>query len=192
MKFRIEKQVFEKYPDLIVAIPVIEGFDNTKDEDGSLAFLRRQEADLIESFSLDDLTKDERITAYLNAFRKSGVDPDVFLPAHFALSKRVIEGGKLPDINPIVNIYNAMSIKYITPFGGEDLDSVYGDFFLTFAQGQEQWIPIGNVKSKPCVKGELIWRDDYDVSTRSLNWRQCDRTKLTRESRNGYFIMDGF
>ena len=69
---------------------------------------------------------------------------------------------------------------------------MYGDFFLTFAQGQEQWIPIGNVKSKPCVKGELIWRDDYDVSTRSLNWRQCDRTKLTRESRNGYFIMDGF
>ena len=47
-------------------------------------------------------------------------------------------------------------------------------------------------KSKSAVKGELIWRDDFDLSTRALNWRQCERTKLTGTSKNGYFIMDGF
>ena len=85
-----------------------------------------------------------------------------------------------------------MSIKYLTPFGGENLDSLYGDFTLKFAKGGEQWIPIGDHESKPAIKEELVWGDDYDLSTRALNWRQCDRTKMTGSTANGYFIMDGF
>ena len=92
----------------------------------------------------------------------------------------------------MVDLYNGMSIKYLTPFGGEDLDQVCGDFGLEIAKGGEKWIPIGAKKSKPCVAGELIWQDNFDVSTRALNWRQCERTKLTSKSKNGYFIMDGF
>jgi DNA/RNA-binding domain of Phe-tRNA-synthetase-like protein len=103
-----------------------------------------------------------------------------------------MEGGNLPDINPIVNLYNAMSIKYLTPFGGEDLDTLYGDFELKIASGGERWIPIGGGKPKVAVKGELVWGDDLDLSTRALNWRQCDRTKMTNQSQNGYFVMDGF
>ncbi|KKU44815.1 MAG: Arginine-tRNA ligase, partial [Microgenomates group bacterium GW2011_GWA2_46_7] len=109
-----------------------------------------------------------------------------------ALASRVLEGKDLPDINPMANLYNAMSIEYLTPYGGEDLDTLNGDFELDLAKGGERWIPIGGGKVKPAVKGELVWGDDYDLSTRALNWRQCDRTKLTSESKNGYFVMDGF
>ncbi|KKQ92574.1 MAG: Arginine-tRNA ligase [Candidatus Woesebacteria bacterium GW2011_GWB1_39_10] len=192
MKFKIEKEVFDKFPNLVVALPIILDFDNNKSSVESLKYLRGQETDLRANLDLDSLVKDKRVAIYIDAFKKFGVDPEVFLPAHVALAKRVLEGGELPDINPLVNIYNALSIKYLTPFGGEDLNSLYGDFVLKFAEGGEQWIPIGGTKSRPAVKGELIWRDDLDLSTRALNWRQCDRTKLTKNSKNGYFIMDGF
>ena len=92
----------------------------------------------------------------------------------------------------MVNLYNAVSLKYLTPFGGEDLSMLYGDFILKFSPGGEQWIGIGAKKSKPTFKGDLVWGDDLDISTKSLNWRQCERTKLTAESQDGYFIMDGF
>lgn len=192
MKFKISKEVFERFPDLVVAIPVISGFDNTIKQVEALAFLREQEQKLRSSLDIDIFWKDKRVSAYMETFRKFGVDPNKFLPAHIALAKRVLEGGSLPDINPIVNIYNAMSIKYLTPFGGEDLDKVYGDFELKIAVGGERWIPIGGGKAKYALKDELVWGDMLDLSTRALNWRQCDRTKMTTQTKNGYFVMDGF
>jgi arginyl-tRNA synthetase len=192
MKFKVEESVFEKFPTLTVAIVIIKNFDNSKNREESVKILRNEEKILRKNFNVENLLKNKNIIAYLDTFNKFGVDPDKFLPAHLALSKRVLEGFDLPDINSAVNIYNALSIKYLTPFGGEDLKTLYGDFVLKFAEGGEQWIPIGGKKSKNAVSGELIWRDDLDVSTRALNWRQCDRTKLTDKSKNLFSIMDGF
>jgi len=192
MKFLIQKEVFKKFPNLIIAIPIIRGFDNSKAKKESLKFLREQEKYLKRKFTLDNLHKDKRVTVYLEAFKKFGADPEKILPTHVAMAKRVLEGDQIPDINPLVNIYNGLSLHDLTPFGGENLDTLYGNFILSFAKGNEQWIGIGAQKSKSPKKGELVWGDDYDLSTRALNWRQCDRTKLTEKSQNGYFIMDGF
>lgn len=192
MKFKIDPTVFEKFPNLIVALPVITGFDNTKNSKKALDLLREIEMELREKTNLPDFLKDPRVTSYVQCFKEFGTDPEKFRPAHVALAVRVLEGGNLPDINPMVNLYNAMSLKYITPFGGENLEAVYGDFVLKFAEGGEQWIPIGGGKSKPATKGELVWSDDFDLSTRALNWRQCDRTKMTDKTTTGYYVMDGF
>ena len=192
MKFKIKTEIFDTFPTLIVAIPVVTNFNNKINVQECEAILRKEEINLKNRLSLNKLGKEKYVAVYLDAFKRFGVDPEKFVPAHLALSKRVLEGSSLPNINPAVDLYNALSIKYLTPFGGEDLNTVYGDFVLTFAKGGEQWIPIGAKKSKSAVKGELIWRDDFDLSTRALNWRQCERTKLTGTSKNGYFIMDGF
>lgn len=192
MKFKIDQPVFEILPNLVIAIPIIRGFDNTKGTGEALALLRGEEENLRQTMNLESFWKDVRVTAYLDAFRKFGTDPEIRRPAHVALAKRVLEGGELPDINPIVNIYNAISIKYLTPFGGENLDVLQGDFRLYIAKGGEQWIPIGGDKAKPALAGEFVWGDDVDLSTRALNWRQCDRTKMTETTTNGFFVMDGF
>lgn len=192
MKFKIKPEVFQKFPNLVVAIPVILGFNNQKSGTEILKYLRQQEKDLTARMKPAALFKDPRVTSYFNLFRQFGADPEKIVPTHAALAKRVLEGGQIPDINPMVNLYNAVSLKYLTPFGGEDLDTLYGDFVLKFSPGGEQWIGIGAKKSKPTFKGDLVWGDDLDISTKSLNWRQCERTKLTSESKDDYFIMDGF
>jgi DNA/RNA-binding domain of Phe-tRNA-synthetase-like protein len=169
MKFKINKQVFEKFPNLVIALPVIIDFDNTKGKVEALAYLREQEKKLRESMNVESFWTDVRVTSYQDVFRKFGVDPNKFKPAHVALASRVLEGKDLPDINPMANLYNALSIEHLTPYGGEDLETLYGDFELDYAKGGEQWIPIGGGKPKPAIKGELIWGDDYDLSTRALN-----------------------
>lgn len=192
MWFKINKKVFEKFPDLVVAIPIIYGFDNNKAKQESESILRETEEILKNNLDMAKLMTSVKVRSYIDCFTKFGIDPNVFLPAHVALSKRVLEGGNIPSINPMVNLYNSFSIANTTPFGGEDLDKVYGNFRLFVAEGGEKWYPIGGKKSKPAVAGELVWGDDLDLSTRALNWRQCDRTKLTADSKNGYFVMDGF
>ncbi len=192
MKFIIDQPVCDLLPDLVICLPIIRGFDNTRGGDEARELLRKTERELRDSLTTEQFWQDPRVTVYLDAFKKFGTDPDVRRPAHVALAKRVLEGGQLPDINPIVNIYNAISIKYLTPFGGENLDVLKGDFRLYIAKGGEMWIPIGGDKAKPALPGELVWGDDIDLSTRALNWRQCDRTKMTEETTNGFFVMDGF
>lgn len=43
MKFIMEKEVFSNLPDLVVAVPIIRGFDNTKGKAEALDLLRSTE-----------------------------------------------------------------------------------------------------------------------------------------------------
>jgi DNA/RNA-binding domain of Phe-tRNA-synthetase-like protein len=38
-----------------------------------------------------------------------------------ALRKRVLKDGSMPAIDPIVDLYNAISLRYAIPVGGENL-----------------------------------------------------------------------
>jgi arginyl-tRNA synthetase len=191
MKFTIDPAVIAQFPDIIEAVVIIRGFDNTRGLERAESLLRDAETRLQRSMKKADLDIDIRSTIFFDAFRKTGMDTKTVAPSHVAMARRVLSGKQLPPINPIVSLYNAYSLYHMTPFGGEDLDTVYGDVTLSVAAGGEQWIPIGG-GIKPALAGELIWHDAYDVTCRSLNWRQCDRTKLTEHAKNGYFIMDGF
>ena len=191
MKFKVDNAVFDKFPTMVEVVPIIYGFDANKYREESAKFLNNIENEFLKNTQKNTWKNDKRVIDYRRVFKDFGAVEGAE-PSHVALTKRLLEGSKLPDINSIVNIYNAFSIKYLTPFGGENLDQACGDLTLTLAKGGERWIAIGGTKSKPAFAGELIWRDDLDVTCRSWNWRQCERTKLILESKNGYFVMDGF
>jgi DNA/RNA-binding domain of Phe-tRNA-synthetase-like protein len=59
-----------------------------------------------------------------------------------ALLKRVQNGGRIGNINPLVDIYNSISLKYGLPCGGEDMDTFSGDLRLTTADGSEPFVPL--------------------------------------------------
>lgn len=67
--------------------------------------------------------------------------------------------GVLPEINPIVDLYNAVSILYAVPVGGENLDAYVGEPCLTVADGTESFETMANgepAEESPTV-GEVIW-----------------------------------
>jgi len=196
MKFLIDSLIFDKFPNLTATITVIRNFNNnlTEVENNTiLEYLRHSEAELRKRFTeKSSLLENENIEKYFQLFRSLGVNPKKVLPSHAALSERVVRGGVLPNINPVVNFYNAFSIKYLVPFGGEDLDKVEDYFTLTVADGTEKWIGIGEQEAISPKEGDIIWRDSQDVSTLTINWRQCDKTKLTKNTTNAYFISEGF
>jgi DNA/RNA-binding domain of Phe-tRNA-synthetase-like protein len=196
VEFRITTPIADDFPELFVNIIIVRGMDNTAN--GSLhdrisAFARSSEARLRRQFcSRSDLRADPRVGAYLEMFKKFGSNPKRMRPSHFALCDRVVAGGVLPNINPAVNLYNAFSVRYIVPFGGEDLDKVDDFFELAYATGDEPWTPIGSEGPHSTRNGDVVWRDRSEVSTTSLNYRQCDKTKLTSTTTNAYFLSEGF
>lgn len=107
-----------------------------------------------------------------------------------ALLKRVSQDKIFNPINPLVDIYNSVSLKYAVPCGGEDLDQIAGQMHLGVASGNEDFYPLGAEKSDPPRACEVIYYDQRGAVCRSLNWRDGKRTMLTEYTTNAILIME--
>ena len=70
------------------------------------------------------------------------------------LLKRVLKGNPVRSITPSVDIYNAISLKYALPVGGEDIDAFAGDVRLGITDGGDAFVPLGEDEEDPTLAGE--------------------------------------
>ncbi len=132
-----------------------------------------------------------RLAAWREAFRAFGVRPRSAVSSVESLVRRAADG--LPRIDRLTDHYNAISVAHLVPFGGEDLDRYAGPPRLVRATGTERFDAIegGAVVDSAPKPGEVVWRDDAGVTCRRWNWRQCARTRLTPQTRNAFYVIDG-
>lgn len=135
---------------------------------------------------------DAHLSDWDEVFKAFGAKPKRTPCSASALRKRVLKDGSLPSLDPVVDIYNAVSIRYAIPVGGENLAAYSGAPRLTLAEGDE---PFDTVKEgQPVVEhpepGEVIWRDNLGVTCRRWNWRQGIRTRLDSQAQTMWFILE--
>ncbi|MBN2101223.1 arginine--tRNA ligase [Candidatus Dojkabacteria bacterium] len=194
MKFKLTSEFIKKYPDAIEMIVIARGVHN---EIASkwISDLTQKVSDEVRAEGAGIL-KEQRFAMWEQVFSDIAKEAEFktgdFHSSHVALTKRVLNGKDIPNINPVVNFYNMYSLKYGVPFGGEDLSTVYGDMELTITKGGEPYHEIGSSKVSNLGPNEVAWIDDHSVTCRMWNWRQCDRTKVMKNTRDIYFIIDGF
>jgi DNA/RNA-binding domain of Phe-tRNA-synthetase-like protein len=128
------------------------------------------------------------VAAWREAYRAFGVNPKRARPSVDALLRRA----ELPEINRVVDAYNAVSVRYALPVGGEDLDAYQGPARLVRADGDEPFETVRDGRSviEHPDAGEVIWRDEAGVTCRRWNWRQCTRTHITERTKNALFILE--
>lgn len=107
-----------------------------------------------------------------------------------ALLKRVSQDREFQPINPLVDIYNSISLEFVVPCGGEDLQKIAGDIYLGQAVGGESFLPLGADVDAPALPGEIIYYDEKGAICRCLNWRETQRTMLTEETKDVIFFME--
>ncbi|MEI5100793.1 phenylalanine--tRNA ligase beta subunit-related protein [Streptomyces sp. PmtG] len=137
--------------------------------------------------------EDPHMAAWRAAYTAFGAKPSRTRNSAEALAKRALADGGLPRINTLVDVYNAISVARLIPVGGEDLDRVEGGMRLVRATGDEDFVTMAG--GEPSVEhpdaGEIVWCDDEGVTCRRWNWRQGPRTRLTEETVNGIFLLEG-
>ncbi len=107
-----------------------------------------------------------------------------------ALLKRVYKGKHLGTINPLVDIYNSISLRYALPCGSEDIDKFAGDIRLTKAVGNEEFIPLGTDKNAPPYESEIVYKDNKGAICRCWNWREAVRTMITEYTTNAFLCIE--
>lgn len=132
------------------------------------------------------------LCAWQNVFRQFGAKPKRTPCSAEALRKRVLRDGALPAIDPVVDLYNAVSLRYALPIGGENLAAYVGAPRLKVADGTESFDTLkeGQPVSETVDAGEVIWCDDVGVTCRRWNWRQGLRTRLSASDRHMWFILE--
>ena len=106
------------------------------------------------------------------------------------LLKRVLKGKPVGTITPAVDIYNAISLKYALPVGGEDIDTFDGDMVLGVTDGGDRFLPLGEEADDPTLPGELCYRDETGAICRCWNWRDGQRAALTDTSKRAVLIIE--
>ena len=185
----IAPEVLELFPEVQIGVVVAEGINN-KPQQATRALID-QEAQFIKNiFAEIAVAEQKNIQAWRRAYTAFGGGSS-YRSSVEALVKRVVKDKPLPLINPLVDIYNSISLKYLLPVGGEDLQHIQGDIRLERAEGSETFVALGQTENDPPSKGEVIYVDDNDeVLCRRWNWREAEKTKLTEETTNAILVID--
>ena len=184
-EIRIDRKIFEAYPTFRRGIVIAGNMDN-QGHDRELSE-RLNQAIAQAAREPIDLKSDPRTTVWREAHSGFGSNPNKFPPAHCALLKRVQKpGAGMPFINKVVAIMNINSIQAVTPVGGDDVVRANGSLELRYADGSENFTPLGNPgSSEHPVSGEVIYLvpESNEVMCRRWNWRNGHSTRIAEDTR---------
>jgi DNA/RNA-binding domain of Phe-tRNA-synthetase-like protein len=186
---RVDAAVFALRPDYRALLLAVDGLVPGPHElAGDL--LRDAETVARDVSSAGPVEQTPHVAAWREAYRAFGAKPQRTRNSLEALLRRATAG--LPRVNPLTDLYNAISVVHQIPIGGEDLSRYVGPARLLRAAGDEPFDTVadgGPVVEHPEV-GEVVWCDDAGVTCRRWNWRQARRTGLHERTTAALFIFD--
>ena len=190
MFFSIQKELFDILPDLTIGMVVARGVDNTHPSKEIDDLLTQAIEEMKKNFIGDKAQDHPRIKPWRTTFSKLGISGSKFPSSIESMARRILKGDPFPKINPLVDLYNSVSLRFLVPMGGHDLDTIQGNIHLQFAEGWEPFTPMGAGETAVVPKGELVYRDDREVLTRNWVWRQCEKDKATEKTKNIFIPID--
>lgn len=98
------------------------------------------------------------IKAWRRTFAAMGLKPTQYRCASEALLRRFKKEGSLPQIHPLIDLCNAVSLAFATPVAVFDLDKVVDFLEVRRAVGNERYLAFSGEIEQPEI-GEVIFAD---------------------------------
>ena len=190
MKFSIDPKIFDQWPGVKIGVAFLTGIDNSKKVPEIVQLLRDQEEQVKQELTGKESLDLPEVTVWRQVYKDFGSDPHDFKSSVEALIKRAKNGKPLPEINPLVDLYNYLSLKYKIPAGAEDLDKTVSDISLSLSKGTEEGKTIGSEEVERCYEGEVVYKDAESFICRRWNWREADRTKIEFNTQNSVLVLE--
>lgn len=158
--------------------------------------LNEEQTHYLESVVAEILKLDEQALAenpVLDGYRKTVAkiarSAKKFPPSAQALISIIQRTKHLPDINPIVNLYNSIALQSFLSLGVHDMDKLGKQIDFRFSEGNESFFPIGGGE-KTTQSGDYVYADEHNVLA-WLDARDSELVKVGPETRNLVVIAQG-
>lgn len=192
MRFEVSPAVFELLPDACFGVVAVRGVDNSKAYPEVSELLHSAIAECEKALEGIKVKESPEIVPYRDAFRAIGINPNKFMCSIEALLTRIAKGKGFPEISPIVDLGNAVSLRTRLPIGAHDMGTVTRALEVRHAQPGDTFIPFGGGEVEIPDESEVVYVSDGQVRTRRWTWRQSEIGKITEETRDLLFPIDGF
>lgn len=146
---------------------------------------------LLDSESDESIKKNKIIQGFYDLHKETQVPKRKNIPASENLLKLLLKKREMTSINPVVDIYNIISMQSKLALGAHDIAKVKGNITLRLTDGSENFIPLGQSERKEVKSGIYSYIDDDNDIICYLEVRQVDKTKVTEDSQDIFFIVQG-
>lgn len=193
-KFIITDEFWDLFPESEIAVVLVKGIKNTEAHVADVRqeineLLKQSNKEATKFLTSEVFSENKVISVWREAYKQFKTKKGVRCSIE-ALLKRIEKGTGVSPINPLVDIYNAVSLTYGLPCGGEDIDTFKGDLLLTKATGGELFLALGDEDYDNALPGEIVYKDDEGAVCRCWNWRDGQRTMLTENTENAFLIIE--
>ncbi len=189
-QFIVDPSFWDLFPQARIGVLLIRKFNNLETSPQAIVSLLEESIPIAQSYLTEEVFSDNAvIQTYRKAYQafktKKGARSSIE-----ALLKRASGGTPIRSVNPLVDIYNAASLRYALPVGAEDMDRFVGDLQLTITDGGDEFYLIGDDRNQPTLPGELCYKDDVGAVCRCFNWRDGERTMITNQTQNAFLVIE--
>ena len=188
MKFYVSKKVLDL--GLKIRFAVINNVNN-ENNSGVNEFINKTANRLLEEYKDFDIDSDDVLNGFHKIHEKATISKRKNTPASENLIRLLKENNSYRSINPLVDIYNLLSIESKLCLGAHDIDKVSGNVTLRFHNGDEIFIPLGDGTSHKVKNNEYSYIDDSNEILCRLEVRQVKKTLVGNDTKNVFYIIEG-
>lgn len=189
---RYHLTVLERFPATRCGLVHVTDASNgsaSRELDDELSAIHRAAASRLRHHAIADIPS---IAAWRRVFRGFGVDPTQHRSAPEALLRRLAKGAGFPRINALVDLGNAVSMRYAIAVAVFDSARIVGTIAVRPANGTETFVGIGSRAPEHPEPGEIVFVDDADtILARRWCWRQSASAAVDDHTSDALFVIEG-
>jgi DNA/RNA-binding domain of Phe-tRNA-synthetase-like protein len=107
-----------------------------------------------------------------------------------SLLRRAFKGGDPPLINPLVDFYNAVSLRHVVPAGGFDLGEIDQALELRLTRAGDAFHPLDGSAPESVGEGEVAYASGAEILTRHFVYKQSSQALLTDSTTSLFLVSE--
>jgi len=155
MDFQHSGEIWRDFPELVPGIIFADGITRDVTASDRTARFTALAGSRLAGGSESELPE---IQAWRRAFTRMGLKPTQYRCASEALLRRFRKEGTLPQLHPLVDVCNAVSLAFAIPVAVFDVSKITGRLEVRYAVGDEDYLTFSGQAEHPSP-GEVIFAD---------------------------------
>ncbi len=155
MYFQHSSEIWRDFPELVPGVLFAEGIHADVSVGSQIARFNAVASERLATGPESELPE---IQAWRRAFSRMGLKPTQYRCASEALLRRFRKDGALPQLHPLVDLCNAISLAFGVPVAALDVSQIAGYIEVRYATGDERYQAFSGEMEHPDA-GEVIFAD---------------------------------
>lgn len=191
MELIIQPEIFERFPGITIAAVIAEGIDNrTARPDVDDFWAAAWEGACVEANRYESAQAHPRVAPWRAEFKAMGLAPRDYRSSIEALMRRARAGGEPFRISPLVDFYNAVSLRHVIPAGGYDLDTTGDPIELRNTRDGDTFQAFGSDEEERLPRGEVAYLSGHVALVRHFVWRQSRAGMVLRQTTRLFLVAE--